>query len=160
MLETRSDERRYRENNRSDLVDDAPSGKREPNGQADQDIAKNASEKCFPERQGRFGGSTRRSAIQMNRGLTTTIAILSLAWPLTQGLAADADAGKVAYEKSCAGCHGADGKGNPAVAKTLQKSDEELLKIIAEGKGKMPASKKLTKEEQKAVLQYTRSLAK
>jgi mono/diheme cytochrome c family protein len=109
----------------------------------------------------------------MNRALTTTTVILSLAWPITQGLAADADAGKVAYEKSCAGCHGADGKGNPALAKTLgekglniigketmQKSDEELLKIIAEGKGKMPANKKLTKEEQKAVLQYSRSLAK
>jgi mono/diheme cytochrome c family protein len=109
----------------------------------------------------------------MNRALTTTTVILSLAWPITQGLAADADAGKVAYEKSCAGCHGADGKGNPALAKTLgekglniigketmQKSDEELLKIIAEGAGKMPPSKKLTQDEQKAVLQYSRSLAK
>jgi mono/diheme cytochrome c family protein len=87
--------------------------------------------------------------------------------------AADADAGKMAYEKNCASCHGADGKGNPALVKTLgekelnivgketkQKSDEVLLKVIAEGAGKMPASKKLTKEEQKAVLQYSRSLAK
>ena len=106
--------------------------------------------------------------------LTLTIAaILFLAWPMTQGLAADADLGKTAYEKNCAGCHGADGKGNPAVAKTLgekglnivgkettQKSDEVLLKIIAEGAGKMPATKKLSKDEQKAVLQYSRSLAK
>ena len=104
---------------------------------------------------------------------TTTALILTLAWPITQALGADADAGKAAYEKNCAGCHGADGKGNPAVAKTLgekglnivgketmQKSDEALLKIIAEGAGKMPPSKKLTKEEQKAVLQYSRSLAK
>lgn len=53
----------------------------------------------------------------MNRALTTTTVILSLTWPITQGVAADADAGKVAYEKNCAGCHGADGKGNPAVAK-------------------------------------------
>ena len=109
----------------------------------------------------------------MKRALTTTTVILSLAWPITQSLAADADAGKVAYEKNCAGCHGADGKGNPAVAKTLgekglnivgkettQKSDEVLLKVIAEGAGKMPANKKLTKDEQKAVLQYSRSLAK
>jgi len=43
---------------------------------------------------------------------------------------------------------------------TTQKSDEALLKIIAEGAGKMPANKKLTKDEQKAVLQYSRSLAK
>jgi len=87
--------------------------------------------------------------------------------------AADADGGKMAYEKNCAGCHGADGKGNPAVAKTLgekglnivgkettQKTDDILLKIIVEGAGKMPAAKKLNKDEQKQVLHYSRTLAK
>jgi mono/diheme cytochrome c family protein len=86
--------------------------------------------------------------------------------------AADASAGKALFEKSCAGCHGADGKGNPGMAKVLgekglniatkdtaQKSDEQLLKVIAEGSGKMPASK-LSKEEQKQALGYVRSLAK
>ena len=105
--------------------------------------------------------------------VTTTAIVFTLVWPIKQGLAADADAGKAVYEKTCAGCHGADGKGNPALAKTLgekglnivgketiQKSDEVLLKIIVEGAGKMPANKKLTKDEQKAVLQYSRSLAK
>jgi mono/diheme cytochrome c family protein len=91
----------------------------------------------------------------------------------TEGaIAAEAKAGNAAYEKSCAGCHGADGKGNPAMMKVLgekglnivgkettQKSDEQLLKIISEGSGKMPASK-LTKEEQKQVLSHIRSLAK
>ena len=85
--------------------------------------------------------------------------------------AADAG-GKAVFEKSCAGCHGADGKGNPAMAKVLgekglniatkdttQKSDEQLLKVIAEGSGKMPAAK-LSKDEQKQVLGYVRSLAK
>jgi mono/diheme cytochrome c family protein len=85
--------------------------------------------------------------------------------------AADAG-GKSLFEKSCAGCHGADGKGNPGMAKVLgekglnivtkdtaQKSDEQLLKVIAEGAGKMPASK-LTKDEQKQALRYARSLAK
>ena len=88
-------------------------------------------------------------------------------------LAADADAGKAVYEKSCAGCHGKDGKGNPAMAKVLgekgldltskeatQKSDEQLLKIIVEGVGKMPAQKSLSKDDQKQVLAYVRSLAK
>lgn len=86
-------------------------------------------------------------------------------------LAADAG-GKAVYEKSCAGCHGADGKGNPGMVKALgekglnlatkdtaQKSDEQLLKVIAEGAGKMPASK-LSKDEQKQALSYVRSLAK
>jgi cytochrome c6 len=94
------------------------------------------------------------------------------AWS-SAGLAADSDAGKAVYEKSCVGCHGKDGKGNPAMAKVLgekgldlaskeatQKSDEELLKIIVEGAGKMPAQKSLSKDEQKQVLAYVRSLAK
>ena len=105
--------------------------------------------------------------------LPATLFVLAAAWLPARALAADAGAGKATYEKNCAGCHGADGKGNPAVAKTLgekglnivsnetkQKSDEALLKIIAEGAGKMPASKKLTGDEQRAVLQYSRSLAK
>jgi len=102
--------------------------------------------------------------------MVSTMAIL-FAYVGSQALAADA--GKVIYEKSCAGCHGADGKGNPALAKTLgekglnivgketaTKSDDALLKVIAEGAGKMPASKKLNKDEWKQVLQYSRSLAK
>src|SRR5919109_3881663 len=106
----------------------------------------------------------------MKESLATTAVILFLAWAIAEGIAADADTGKATYEKNCAGCHGADGKGNPALAKTLgekglnivgaetkQKSDEALLKIIAEGAGKMPPSKKLTQDEQKAVLRYTRS---
>jgi hypothetical protein len=42
---------------------------------------------------------------------------------------------------------------------TTKKSDEQLLKVIAEGAGKMPASK-LSKDEQKQTLGYARSLAK
>ena len=111
--------------------------------------------------------------MKLQTTLPAIVTVLTLTWPIPQVLAADADAGKTAYEKNCAGCHGADGKGNPALAKTLgekelnivgketkQKSDEVLLKVIAEGAGKMPANKKLTKDEQKAVLQYSRSLAK
>ena len=91
---------------------------------------------------------------------------------ISAAVAADANAGKAVFEKSCAGCHGADGKGNPAMAKVLgekglniasketaKKSDAELLKAIAEGSGKMPASK-LSKDDQKAALGYVRSLAK
>jgi mono/diheme cytochrome c family protein len=87
-------------------------------------------------------------------------------------IAADATSGKALYDKSCAGCHGPDGKGNAKMVTilgvkdlsvvgkdTTKKSDDQLLKIIAEGAGKMPPSK-LTKEEQKQVLGYTRTLAK
>ena len=97
---------------------------------------------------------------------------ISCSWT-TIALGADAGAGKAIYEKSCVSCHGKDGKGNPAMAKVLgekgldltakdatQKSDEQLLKIIAEGAGKMPAQKSLSKDDQKQVLTYVRSLAK
>jgi mono/diheme cytochrome c family protein len=110
--------------------------------------------------------------VKLNITLAATVIVFASVWP-THALAADADAGKTLYEKNCAGCHGADGKGNPALAKTLgekglnivgketkQKSDEALLKVIAEGAGKMPANKKLSSDEQKAVLRYSRTLAK
>lgn len=111
--------------------------------------------------------------MKLNNTLTVSVFVLALAWSPAATLAGDADAGKAVYDKTCAGCHGADGKGNPALAKTLgekalnivgketkQKSDAALLKVIAEGAGKMPPSKKLTADEQKAALQYSRSLAK
>ena len=87
--------------------------------------------------------------------------------------AADASPGKAIYEKSCVGCHGADGKGNAAMAKVLgekglnivgadttKKSDDQLLKVLADGAGKMPAQKSLSKDEQKQALGHVRSLAK
>lgn len=101
----------------------------------------------------------------------TIIGCLILAGTTPAAMGAEAS-GKALYEKSCAGCHGADGKGNPAMAKALgekglnivgketaKKSDEQLVKTIAEGAGKMPAAK-LSKDEQKQVLTYVRSLAK
>jgi mono/diheme cytochrome c family protein len=100
-----------------------------------------------------------------------SIAVLVAAWS-PAAWSADAKAGKAIYDKSCASCHGADGKGNPAMAKVLgekglnlttkevmKMSDDQVLKIIAQGAGKMPASK-ISAEEQKQVLSYMRSLAK
>ena len=110
----------------------------------------------------------------MRHKISVTMMGLWLAVGLTSAaMGGDADSGKALYEKSCAACHGADGKGNEKMAKlpgfdkglnivgaeTKKKSDEQLLKLIADGAGKMPASK-LTKEEQKQALGYARSLAK
>ena len=109
----------------------------------------------------------------MRHKINLTIAgLLIWAGTTSAALAADAESGKALYEKSCAGCHGPDGKGIEKMAKLLgdkglnivgnetkKKTDEQLLKIIADGAGKMPASK-LTKEEQKQALGYVRSLAK
>ena len=121
-----------------------------------------------------FAGNGRKEGFVMQHKMAVTMAELFLAAGLASAaMAADADGGKALYEKSCMGCHGADGKGNEKMAKipgfekglnivgadVKKKSDDELLKIIAEGAGKMPASK-LTKAEQKQALTYARSLAK
>ena len=101
-------------------------------------------------------------------GCILSIAAGSYAW------SAEAKAGKAIYDKLCVSCHAADGKGNPAMVKAMgekglnivtkdvqAKKDVELLKVIVEGAGKMPASgKSLSKQEQKDVLSFTRSLAK
>jgi len=104
--------------------------------------------------------------------MIAAIITLLLCTGLTQAAVAADASGKALYEKSCAGCHGPDGKGNEKMTailgvkdlgivskETAKKSDEQLSKVIAEGAGKMPASK-LTKDEQKQVLSYSRSLAK
>ena len=108
----------------------------------------------------------------MERKIGAAILGVWIAWSWSAPAeAADADAGKAVYTKSCVSCHGADGKGNAAMAKVMsglditakevtKQSDDELLKAIAEGKGKMPAQKSLSKDEQKAALSYVRSLAK
>jgi len=66
--------------------------------------------------------------------------------------AADAKAGKAAYDTSCKSCHGPDGAPNPAVAKMMKvemkdlkspevqsMSNEAMETIITKGKGKMKA---------------------
>jgi mono/diheme cytochrome c family protein len=81
-------------------------------------------------------------------------------------------AAKKLYQKTCQSCHGANGTPPPALAKSMeipvasaailgQKSDAELLRIIAEGAGKMPGhSNKMSPAEQKQVLEYMKTLGK
>ncbi|HEX9870207.1 MAG TPA: cytochrome c [Candidatus Tectomicrobia bacterium] len=84
------------------------------------------------------------------------------------------DPGKEVYQKRCQSCHGPDGKGNPKMAETLKvtmqeldvttptvlgKPETELLKAIANGKGKMPPlGKVLNEPDQRAVLSYMKLL--
>lgn len=80
--------------------------------------------------------------------------------------------GAVIFKKSCAICHGPDGKGKTAMGKSLkirdltspeaQKlSDQELYTVIADGKGKMPGYKSsLSDAEIKALVVTIRDLAK
>jgi len=78
------------------------------------------------------------------------LVVLGLAVAATALQAANAGAGKAAYDKSCKSCHGLDGTANPAIAKMMKvdmrnlqsgdvqaASDADLKKIIVDGKGKM-----------------------
>lgn len=74
------------------------------------------------------------------------------------------------YKTNCAACHGADGKGQGPMGKALHVkdlasdevqalSDQDLKKIIADGKGKMPAYKsKLSDDDIAALVTFIRSL--
>lgn len=90
-------------------------------------------------------------------------------------LGADPGSGKEIFVKACQNCHGADGKGNPAIEKVLrkkipdlteinlsklskaerEKKGQEFRKAVTEGRPPMPAfGKSLSKEDQENVLEY------
>jgi cytochrome c6 len=85
----------------------------------------------------------------------------------------DAQAGKAVFETKCKMCHGADGKGNPVMAKAMNvtfpdlaspavqgKSDDAMKKQITEGGAKMKPVKGLTDQQITDVIAFIRSLAK
>lgn len=90
-------------------------------------------------------------------------AVLFLSFPARADTAAD-------YKAKCASCHGADGSGSTATGKKLkvrdlssedvQKlTDDELTKVIAGGKGKMPGyAKKLSADQIKALVALIRAM--
>ena len=82
--------------------------------------------------------------------MRSILIVLSLTGAAIVLQAADATAGKAAYDKSCKSCHGPDGAASPAMAKMMKvdikdlksadvqaESDDDLKKVITEGKGKM-----------------------
>jgi mono/diheme cytochrome c family protein len=80
--------------------------------------------------------------------------------------------GQAIYKAKCQMCHGPDGKGQTAMGKNLHLKDlgseevqkmknEDMLKIISDGKGKMPAFKeKLDQASMDAVIAFIRTLKK
>jgi len=100
--------------------------------------------------------------------LSRILAVLSFA---ALPFVAAAGDGKELYTASCKTCHGADGNGNPAIAKVMNvtfrplsskevqsKTDAELKKIITQGSGKMKPVTKLSPKEVDDVLAYVRTL--
>lgn len=106
------------------------------------------------------------------RVLSIVVALLGTLALVATAAAADLELGKKIYAAKCASCHGLDGKGNAKMAGTLKvtipdlasgvrKSDDDLLKLLSDGKKPMPAfGKGLSKDELNAVLHYTKGLAR
>ena len=87
--------------------------------------------------------------------------------------AGDATAGKAFFDRACKTCHGAMGDGNPAIAKAMKvelanlgsadvqkMSDDDLKKVVTEGKGKMQPIKSVTGKAVDDVVAYLRTLKK
>ena len=101
-----------------------------------------------------------------------TLGIFSLAvLAASASYGADAKAGQSVFDKSCKSCHGADGTANPAIAKMMKvdmkdlksadvqaMSNDDLKKIISDGKGKMKPVKTVTGPDADNVIAYVRSL--
>jgi mono/diheme cytochrome c family protein len=107
---------------------------------------------------------------KMNVRLSVFVAAVAIILILPAGVSAQDAA--TTYKGKCAGCHGADGKANTPVAKTLgvhdfasdevtKMSDADLIQAITAGKGKMPAyGKSLKDPEIKDLVAYVRELSK
>jgi mono/diheme cytochrome c family protein len=91
---------------------------------------------------------------------------------LASAASGDPTKGKLIYETNCLMCHGARGKGDGPISAGLRppaadltgptakaKSDKDMLTVIQDGRGVMPAWKFQLKEQDiQSVLAYIRSL--
>ena len=112
-------------------------------------------------------------------GIAGTRAVLAVAAALILAVlfapaapAATASAGAAVYKDKCIGCHGADGSADTPLGKVLKVQDlrrpevqalpdAQLVAVITNGKGKMPAQKgRLTAAQIDQVVAYVRSLTK
>ncbi len=109
----------------------------------------------------------------MNKLIITFFALMATVAGVALG--ADAKAGAEVYNKTCKGCHGADGAApNEQLAKMMNvtipvlaspefqatKSDDDIRNAITKGKGKMPAQKSVAATSVDDVVAYVRSLKK
>jgi mono/diheme cytochrome c family protein len=122
------------------------------------------------------GGSSQESGTQSSSSQSTTETPAAQPAADTAAMAGDPLAmGKKVYMDRCALCHGTDGKGDGPAAAALNpkprdhtdgaymnsRTDEQLLEVIHNGKGGMPAWKGvLSEQEMQNVLKYVRTLAK
>jgi mono/diheme cytochrome c family protein len=93
-----------------------------------------------------------------------------LAFSMVPAIAGPSE-GKEVYDKACKSCHGAQGQGNPGIAKMLNvemkplgskdvqdKTDDDLKKIITQGTGKMKPVASVTGKQVDDVIAFVRTL--
>ncbi|HEX6160307.1 MAG TPA: cytochrome c [Thermoanaerobaculia bacterium] len=102
----------------------------------------------------------------MKRSLILVLGVILIAPAALADATAD---GAAIFKSKCAMCHGADGRGQTGMGKSMglrdlgsaavqKQTDPQLAKITADGKGKMPAYKnKLSAEEIEAVVKHLRT---
>lgn len=86
---------------------------------------------------------------------------------------AGAAEGKELYAKSCKSCHGAEGQGNPSIAKVMKvemrslaskevqaQSDSDLKNVIVKGKGKMKPVAGISAKQADDIVAFLRTLRK
>jgi mono/diheme cytochrome c family protein len=98
-------------------------------------------------------------------GLTAAGWLLALA--PAGAWAADAAAGKAVYDSKCKTCHGANGEGNPTMAKALKvdikplsDSTADVKKVTMEGVGKMKPVASVTGADLDNMVAYVHSFKK
>ncbi len=108
----------------------------------------------------------------MKRTWKCGLAIAFAACIAASGAFAETIAAGDLFKGRCAGCHGPDGSGNTPFAKAFKirdlgssdvqkQSDEEILRILSGGKGKMPAfDGKLNAAQMGEIVSHIRALAK
>ena len=107
----------------------------------------------------------------MTKALTVLTLCILIAAPSAFAGGGGSD-GAAIYKAKCAMCHGPDGAGQTTMGKNMKlralgsaevqkQTDAELVKWIADGKGKMPAYKgKLTTADIDALVAFIRTLKK
>lgn len=95
------------------------------------------------------------------------LASIILALCSTGAWAADAAAGKAVYAAKCRSCHGANGEGNPSMAKALKvelkplsDTSADVKKVITDGQGKMKPMPSVAGADLDNVVAYVQSMKK
>jgi cbb3-type cytochrome c oxidase subunit III len=108
----------------------------------------------------------------MKLSISTTLALVVVAPFLGLSLPPQAQKGQAIFQEQCVGCHGADGKAQTDMGKTIQaadltsgavqgQSDSKLEKTIKSGNAKMPSfDGKLSDDEIASVVAYIRQIGK